>query len=68
MVSGLIEVKEAITEKNFIPPGKYITVKEFAEKYHINESTVRSAIARGMIPSCVLDGQRLILATYKYKK
>ena len=65
MVSGLIKdpiiyLEHDVTEKNFIPAGHYITVKQYAKYTGMNESTVRSMISRGKIDSYFLDGKRVI--------
>lgn len=70
MVSGLINdmpismpvihLDHDVTEKNLVPAGYYITVKQYAYLAGLNESTVRSMISRGKIDSYFLDGKRVI--------
>ena len=65
MVSGLIRdsiiyLDQDVTEENFVPAGHYVTVKQYAEYYGINESTVRSMISRGKINSYFWEGKRII--------
>jgi excisionase family DNA binding protein len=60
MVSGLIEVKYEVVVEERIPPGVYMTVQEYAEMRQINESTLRTKLSRGEIPSYLFYGKRLI--------
>ena len=65
MVNGLIEVKYEIVVEEKIPPGIYMTVAEYAEFKSINESTLRSMLSRGKIPSYLFYGKRLIPADFE---
>lgn len=60
MVSGLIEVKFEVVVEERVPPGVYMTVQEYAEFKSINESTLRTKLSRGEIPSYLFFGKRLI--------
>ena len=60
MVSGLIEVKYEVVVEERIPPGVYMTVQEYADFKSINESTLRTKLSRGEIPSYLFYGNRLI--------
>lgn len=61
MISAtIINLDHDVTEKNFVPAGHYITVKQYAECFGMNESTVRSMISRGKIKSYFLEGKRVI--------
>ena len=60
MVSGLIEVKFEVVVEERIPPGIYMTVQEYAEMTGLNESTLRTKLSRGEIPSYLFYGKRLI--------
>ena len=60
MVSGLIEVKFEVVVEERVPPGIYMTVPEYAEFKSINESTLRTKLSRGEIPSYLFFGKRLI--------
>ena len=66
-VSGLIEVKYEVVVEERIPPGVYMTVAEYAENWGINESTLRTKISRGEIPSYLFYGKRLIPADFESK-
>ena len=65
MVSGLIEVKYEVVVEERIPPGIYMTVQEYAEFKSINESTLRTKLSRGEIPSYLFYGKRLIPADFE---
>lgn len=65
MVSGLIEVKYEVVVEERIPPGIYMTVQEYADFKSINESTLRTKISRGEIPSYLFYGKRLIPADFE---
>ena len=67
-VSGLIEVKFEIVVEEKIPPGIYMTVAEYAESKSINESTLRSKLSRGEIPSYLFYGKRLIPVDFEQFK
>lgn len=60
MVSGLINIKYEVVVEERIPPGIYMTVQEYAEFKSINESTLRTKLSRGEIPSFLFYGKRLI--------
>ena len=63
-VSGLIEIKFEVVVEERVPPGVYMTVQEYAEFKSINESTLRSKLSRGEIPSYLFYGKRLIPADF----
>lgn len=65
MVSGLINLKFDIVVEETVPAGEYFTVKEYAEFKSINESTLRSKLSRGEIPSYLYFGQRIIPAFFE---
>ena len=65
MVSGLIEVKYEVVVEERIPPGVYMTVQEYANFKSINESTLRTKLSRGEIPSYLFYGKRLIPADFE---
>lgn len=56
----MIKITEEIVEQTYIPIGFYMTVKEVAGMMNMNESTIRTKIARGEIPSYFTNGKRLI--------
>ena len=64
MVSGLIEIKFDVVVEEKVPKGVYMTVQEYAEFKSINESTLRSKLSRGEIPSYLFYGKRLIPADF----
>lgn len=66
-VTGLIEFCKDRVDIQTVPKGRYLTVKEYAAKFRLCESTVRTDIARGKIPSYFWMGQRLIPADFKPK-
>ena len=68
MVSGLIEVKYEVVVEERIPPGVYMTVQEYANFKSINESTLRTKLSRGEIPSYLFYGKRLIPADFEAEK
>ena len=43
-----------------VPKGIYMTVQEYAETFEMNESTLRTKLSRGEIPSYLFYGKRLI--------
>jgi len=59
-VNGLIEIKFEVVVEERVPPGVYMTVQEYAEYKSINESTLRTKLSRGEIPSYLFYGKRLI--------
>lgn len=65
MVSGLIEIKFDVVVEEKVPKGVYMTVQEYAEFKSINESTLRSKLSRGEIPSYLFYGKRLIPADFE---
>ena len=65
MVSGLIEVKFEVVVEERVPPGVYMTVQEYAEFKSINESTLRTKLSRGEIPSYLFFGKRLIPVNFE---
>lgn len=60
MVSSLIEIKFDVVVEEKVPKGIYMTVSEYAEFKSINESTLRTKLSRGEIPSYLFYGKRLI--------
>ncbi len=60
MVSGLIETKFDVVVEETVPKGIYMTVSEYADYKSINESTLRTKLSRGEIPSYLFYGKRLI--------
>lgn len=68
MVNGLIEIKFDVVVEERVPKGIYCTVSEYAQMHEINESTLRSAISRGVIPSFLFYGKRLIPADFEVNK
>ena len=56
----MIEIKFDVVVEETVPKGIYMTVQEYAEFKSINESTLRSQISRGLIPSYLFYGKRLI--------
>lgn len=56
----MIEIKFEVVVEERIPPGVYMTVQEYAEMHDINESTLRTKLSRGEIPSYLFYGKRLI--------
>ena len=67
-VNGLIEVKYEVVVEERIPPGVYMTVAEYAEFKSINESTLRTKLSRGEIPSYLFFGKRLIPRDFEENK
>ena len=65
MVSGLIEIKFDVVVEEKVPAGVYMTVQEYAEFKSINESTLRTKLSRGEIPSYLFYGKRLIPADFE---
>ena len=59
-VSGLIEIKFDVVVEEKVPKGIYMTVAEYADFKSINESTLRTKLSRGEIPSYLFYGKRLI--------
>lgn len=68
MVSGLIEIKFDVVVEETVPAGVYMTVQEYAEFKSINESTLRTKLSRGEIPSYLFFGKRLIPAEFDLDK
>ena len=68
MVSGLIEVKFEVVVEERVPPGIYMTVQEYAEMTGMNESTLRTKLSRGEIPSYLFFGKRLIPRDFDLNK
>ena len=68
MVSGLIEIKFDVVVEETVPAGVYMTVQEYAEFKSINESTLRTKLSRGEIPSYLFFGKRLIPADFEPDK
>ena len=64
-VSGLIELKFDVVVEETVPAGIYLSVQEFAEKFGMNESTLRTQLSRGTIPSFLFFGKRLIPADFE---
>ena len=60
MVNGLIEIKFDVVVEEKVPKGIYMTVQEYAETFEMNESTLRTKLSRGEIPSYLFYGKRLI--------
>ena len=67
-VSGLIEIKFDVVVEETVPAGIYMTVQEYAESKSINESTLRTKLSRGEIPSYLFFGKRLIPADLELDK
>ena len=67
MVSGLIEIKFDVVVEETVPKGIYMSVQEYSEAYGINESTLRTKLSRGEIPSYLFFGKRLIPADFEVK-
>ena len=67
-VSGLIEIKFDVVVEETVPAGVYMTVQEYAEFKSINESTLRTKLSRGEIPSYLFFGKRLIPADFDLDK
>ena len=67
-VSGLIEIKFDVVVEETVPAGVYMTVQEYAEFKSINESTLRTKLSRGEIPSYLFFGKRLIPADFDLNK
>ena len=65
MVSGLIEIKFDVVVEEKVPKGIYMTVQEYADFKSINESTLRTKLSRGEIPSYLFYGKRLIPADFE---
>ena len=61
----MIEVKYEVVVEERIPPGIYMTVQEYADFKSINESTLRTKLSRGEIPSYLFYGKRLIPADFE---
>ena len=59
-VNGLIEIKFDVVVEEKVPKGIYMTVQEYADFKSINESTLRTKLSRGEIPSFLFYGKRLI--------
>ena len=64
----MIEVKYEVVVEERIPPGIYMAVQEYAEFKSINESTLRTKLSRGEIPSYLFFGKRLIPADLELDK
>ena len=56
----MIEIKFDVVVEEKVPKGIYMTVPEYAEMHEINESTLRTKLSRGEIPSYLFYGKRLI--------
>lgn len=61
----MIEIKFDVVVEEKVPKGVYMTVQEYAEFKSINESTLRSKLSRGEIPSYLFYGKRLIPADFE---
>jgi len=68
MVSGLIEIKFDVVVEETVPKGIYMTVQEYADFKSINESTLRTKLSRGEIPSYLFYGKRLIPVDFEENK
>ena len=61
----MIEIKYEVVVEERVPPGVYLTVAEYAELSQICESTLRTKLSRGEIPSYLFYGKRLIPADFE---
>lgn len=68
MVNGLIEIKFDVVVEEKVPKGIYMTVQEYADFKSINESTLRTKLSRGEIPSYLFYGKRLIPVDFEGDK
>ena len=64
----MIEIKFDVVVEETVPKGIYMTVQEYAEYKSINESTLRTKLSRGEIPSYLFYGKRLIPVDSEEKK
>ena len=60
----MIEIKFDVVVEEKVPKGVYMTVQEYADFKSINESTLRTKLSRGEIPSYLFYGKRLIPADF----
>lgn len=59
-VNLLVEIKNELCLVQFIPPGRYFSVKEVSKIKSIPENTIRTKLTRGKIKSVLYQGRRLI--------
>lgn len=52
------EIIETIVRR--IPPGEYISMKEYASRSGLAYSTVRKNVSLGRLPSAVIKGKRMV--------
>ena len=67
-VSGLIKIFKEIIETvtRTIPPGEYISMKEYASRSGLAYSTVRKNVSLGRLPSAIIKGKRMVQISGKY--
>ena len=56
----MIEFDKDVEMRLRIPAGRYLTTREYADKYHMKVENVRQRVSRGRIRSVVFEGRRLI--------
>lgn len=56
----MIELEEDFVIRETIPAGRYLSMKEYADKYEMKYSTVRRMVSRGKIESYYLAQKRIL--------